>query len=430
MLSAKQRIELERQSLIERSVEAGQLLKRKWTREPLVSRVGQAPPGPLQRFNSLLDDLKEPRQFLMFGSNSYLNLNVHPHVVQAVTQAVAEHGVGSGGSPLFSGYTTNHQLLEQRLARLGGHEAALLLPSGYMANICWVSGLVGRNDVLLYDQNSHASVIDGLRMSKGNSKPFDPSDLSAFEDQIQSIKKSARDLGQIFATVEGVRSIDGGMPDLEAFAHICRRHGVLSILDDAHGFGVMGRRGNGTIEHYGLEDSIDFRMSTCSKAIGAQGAFLSGPRVAIEYLRVAANPYMFTTALAQTTVAAIGAALDVIEDDPSLLSTLHKNARMLERALESNGFDVGKTQTGIVPLFTDDVPAELLCSALHDRGLFVNAIEFPLIPSSRRPFIRFSLMVTHSEEDILRAVATLKEAKQGLSNGRAKPSIGFSFRST
>lgn len=371
----------------------------------MYGRTGSAPVGRNMQYKDLFSD--EFREVLVFGSNSYLNMSTHPYVVEKVCKAVREYGVGTGGSPAFSGYTRQHRDLEARLAKLAGHDDALLLPSGYVANLCWVNGLMTRNDILFYDKHSHASVINAIKMTGVKFFPYDPDNLPALEKLIAEIRARPGKV-QLFATVEGVRSNDGSVIELEQLMKLCEDNEIFTILDDAHGIGILGKNGWGTLEHLNLMGRADMRMSTCSKALGAQGAWVSGSKEAICYLRSYAKPYVFTTALAQPTIAAIEAALDVLELEPARRAAVHSNREYLSDALEAAGFSIGRTQSGIVPVYLPDGVAGHFNRRLYERNLFVNVMEYPMVaPGGER--LRFSLMSEHTHEDVDLAVNIVKE---------------------
>lgn len=262
----------------------------------LYGREGDGPVDSKMMYKDL--DTEEFHEVLVFGSNNYLGMCNDPYVKQKVCEAVQKYGIGSGGSAAFSGYTKQHRQLENRLAKLAGHEDAVLLPGGYMANLCWVNGLMNKHDILIYDKNSHASVMNAIKMTGVPFYTFDPDNMGMLEKLITRIQ-SKKPEAQIFATVEGVRSIDGTIIDLAKFVDICKRNDVITILDDAHGLGSVGKTGKGTLEHLGLIGEVDMRMSTCSKALGAQGAFVSGSTELIFLLRNFSTPYVFTSGLAQ-----------------------------------------------------------------------------------------------------------------------------------
>lgn len=346
---------------------------------------------------------------LVFGSNSYLGLSNDPYVKQKVKEAVDLYGIGSGGSPAFSGYTTQHRELELRLAKLADHEDAVLLPGGYMANLCWVNGLMNRNDVIVYDKNSHASVINAIKMTSVPFYTFDPEKLDDFEKLLKRIKSRTNGETQIFSTVEGVRSIDGCIIELKRYIEICKANDVIIILDDAHGLGTVGKYGRGTLEHLGLLGQVDLRMSTCSKAIGAQGAFVSGSKKLIFLLRNFSYPYLFTSGMAQPTIAAISAALDVLEREPERIAKLHENVSYMQDKLEEAGLRIIRGQSGIIPVFFDeDGVVGKINRTLYRRGLFVNIMEYPMVPPGLER-LRLSVMATHTHEEIDTAISLIVE---------------------
>lgn len=367
----------------------------------MVGRMGSGPVGTHMPYQTL--DGGRFEDVLIFGSNNYLNLNNHPHVIEKVLEAVKQYGVGTGGSPAFSGYTEQHHELEQRLAALSGHEDALLLPGGYMANLCFVNGLMTRNDVLLYDKYSHASVLNAIKMTGVQFFPYDPEDLEEYQKLIAHIRDRRGPDVTIFSTVEGVRSIDGTVIDLHRYVEISRQNNIVIILDDAHGMGVLGKRGWGTLEQLGLMGQVDVRMSTCSKGLGAQGAFLTGSRETIFYLRSNSKPYVFTTGMAHPTVAAISAALDVLEQEPGRICRLHENVAYMQDRLEENGFVIKRGGTGIIPVFLPDGIAGKFNVEIYRQGIFANVMEYPMVPPGMER-IRLSLMADHTREQIDRVI--------------------------
>ena len=382
-------------------------------RGSLTGREGLGPVGNVMSYRRLGSD--EFADVLVFGSNSYLGLSDHPEVKARVIDAVRRYGTGTGGSPAFSGYTRQHRELEERLAALGGHDDALLLPGGYMANLCWVNGLMGRQDILVFDKNSHASVVNAVKMAGVRFYTFDPDRLDELDQLLVHVREKAAANAQIFTTIEGVRSTDGAIADLPRFVAISERHDAVMVLDDAHGLGTVGRRGFGTIEHHDLYGRIHVRMSTCSKALGAQGAFVSGAADLISLLRSRAFPYLFTSGLAQPTIAAIAAALDVLEREPERVARLHANVGLAQELLEADGFRIRRGASGIVPVFLDgrDGLAGEMNRWLFERGLFVNVMEFPMVPPGLER-LRLSLMSTHEPDQIRTAVGMIAAARAAL----------------
>lgn len=400
-------IELERQPFKQRLAFQYSLYLNEVEQGFMTGREGFGPVDRRMKYKDLNSD--QFNDVLVFGSNSYLGLSNDPYVKAKVIEAVEKYGIGSGGSPAFSGYTRQHKELEQRLAALAGHEDAVLLPGGYMANLCWVNGLMNRNDIIVYDKNSHASVINAIKMTNVPFYTFDPERLEEFEKLLVRIKAKAKPGVQIFSTVEGVRSIDGTIIELKQYLEICRAHDVIVILDDAHGLGTVGKTGRGTLEHLDLIGQVDLRMSTCSKAIGAQGAFVSGSKEHIFLLRNFSYPYLFTSGLAQPTIAAISAALDVIEREPERIERLHANVRYMQDQLEAQGLRIIRGDSGIIPVFfSEDGVVRKINRALYRRGLFANIMEYPMVPPGLER-LRLSVMATHTHEEIDTAVEMIAQ---------------------
>lgn len=395
-------IELQRQPFKQRLAVQYSVYLKELERGFMSGREGVGPVDRRMQYKDLHGDTY--RDVLVFGSNSYLGMSNDPYVKRKVIEAVERYGIGSGGSPAFSGYTQQHKQLEQRLAKLAAHDDAVLLPGGYMANLCWVNGLMNSNDIIVYDKNSHASVINAIKMTGVKFYTFDPENLDAFDQLLDTVQQRAGQGVQIFSTVEGVRSVDGTIIDLRRYVEICKRHDVIIVLDDAHGLGTVGRTGRGTLEHTDLIGQVDLRMSTCSKAIGAQGAFVSGSKEMIFLLRNFAYPYLFTSGLAQPTIAAISAALDIMEREPQRVARLHSNVRYMQDRCEAAGLKIIRGESGIIPVFFgDDDLVRRINKLLYQRGLFVNIMEYPMVPPGLAR-LRLSVMATHTHEEIDTAV--------------------------
>jgi glycine C-acetyltransferase len=405
-------IELERQPFKQRLAQQYSVYLKELEQGYMSGREGFGPVDRTMKYKDLHSDVFN--DVLIFGSNSYLGLSNDPYVKRKVIEAVNQYGIGTGGSPAFSGYTRQHKDLESRLAKLADHEDAVLLPGGYMANLCWVNGLMNRNDVIVYDKNSHASVINAIKMTNVPFYTFDPEKLDELEKLLQRIKRRSKDGVQIFSTVEGVRSIDGTIIELRRYLDICKAHDVITILDDAHGLGTVGRTGRGTLEHLDLLGQVDLRMSTCSKAIGAQGAFVSGSKEHIFLLRNFSYPYLFTSGLAQPTIAAISASLDILEREPERVAKLHENVRYMQDKLEDAGLRIIRGQSGIIPVFFgEDGVVRKVNRALYLRGLFANIMEYPMVPPGLER-LRLSVMATHTQQEIDTAVSLITETAREL----------------
>jgi len=342
---------------------------------------------------------------LMFGSNNYLGLANHPLVRSRVQDAIRRYGIGIGGPPLLNGYTQLHRELELRLAHLKGTEDALVFSSGYGANVGLVSGLMNPGDMVCYDAYSHASFCDGIKMAGVQSHRFRHNDIGQLQWLLESRRKSSTDT---FVAVEGVYSMDGDLAPLDALIPLCKAHGAILIVDDAHGTCVMGATGRGTAEHFGVEGQVDVTMGTFSKTFAVTGGFVASSKPVIAYLRYFARTYMFSASLPPMLIAAVLAGLDVVQREPELLQRLHSNVQYASRGFREIGF-AAQPQAAIIPL---RVPAEMnmrrMACNLHQRGIFVNSVEYPAVPVSQQRF-RVSIMATHTHDDIDRLLEAVSD---------------------
>lgn len=348
---------------------------------------------------------REASELLMFGSNNYLGLANEKAIIESTVKAVRRFGVGCGGPPLLNGMTSLHRTLEKRLAKLKGCEDAMIFSSGYSANVGWVTGLLASGDVLVYDEQSHASLYDGIRMGRTRSVAFAHNDV---DDLRRCLMQSRwqRAHANIVVCIEGVYSMDGDVAPLPEIRKLCNKYGALLAVDEAHATGVLGPKGGGTAEHFGMEGQIDLVMGTFSKVFAGTGAFIAGKRDLIDYLRFFARSYMFSASLPPPAVASVLAGLDFIEVHPERVAQLHQNVRYFVDGLRAAGFDAEAT-TAIVPIFVPPtVKVPDVVRRLHEEGLFVNGIEYPAVPKDRQR-LRLSLMATMSHHDLDFAVDKL-----------------------
>lgn len=346
------------------------------------------------------------RKFLMFGSNNYLGLANHPHVREKVKECINQYGVGIGGPPLLNGYTRLCRSLEERLAAIKKKEDAIIFSSGYSTNIGIVTSLVNKDDLILYDELSHASLVDGLTIHRKKALRFRHNDIENLSHMLQ--KYGNQPHRDVFVSVEGVYSMDGDIARLDEIVPVCKRHHTILILDDAHGTGVMGKKGHGTAEHFDVEDGIDVAMGTFSKAFAVTGGFVCASKPLIDYLRFFARSYMFSAALSPMVLAAVDAALDVVEREPHRRKQLSDNIQYLTQKLNAIGFDIHP----LTPIFVLPVPdyMEIRKAAyqFHQRGIFLNAVEYPAVPRRLQRF-RISLMSDHTQEDMDRLITAIEE---------------------
>jgi glycine C-acetyltransferase len=363
--------------------------------------------SPADRTVTVVDEFTgKIKTMLMFGSNNYLGLANHPYVKEFVSRIIQKYGAGIGGPPLLNGYTVLHRELEERLAALKGTEDVLIFSSGYGANVGLVSALMNNEDLVVYDSYSHASFHDGIKLSGVQAVHFSHNDvdlLSQTLEQTETMKYKDRYVG-----VEGVYSMDGDVAPLDLIVPICRKNNAILIVDDAHGTGVMGSKGSGTAEHFGLDGNVDITMGTFSKTFAVTGGFVAASKSIINYLRFFARSYMFSASLPPTVAATVLASLDVMEKEPELHQKLQDNIKYTAYCLRRLGFPANT----LTPIFPLRVPAEMnirdASFEFHRRGIFINSIEYPAVPKSQQRF-RISVMATHTKQDIDRLMEVISE---------------------
>jgi glycine C-acetyltransferase len=345
------------------------------------------------------------REVLMFGSNNYLGFANEPEIVEKTIAAIREFGIGCGGPPLLNGYTSLHRELERRLAALKGCEDAVLFSSGYSANVGWTTGLLSPGDWLVFDAQNHASLFDGMKMGRFEGVPFAHNDAGDLRRRLMQVRWK-HPYTNIAVCVEGVYSMDGDVAPLPEIRRICSKYGALLAVDDAHGTGVLGERGRGTAEHFGLEGQVDLAMGTFSKTFAVTGGFVAGDRELADYLRFFSRSYMFSASLPPPVVASVLAGLDFLEAHPERVRQLRENVAYFVGALKRLGFDVA-SESAIIPIpVPEGVPIRKLVARLFEEGVFVNGVEYPAVPRDKQR-LRTSMMATFTREDLDRAVGTI-----------------------
>ena len=336
------------------------------------------------------------RKVLMFGSNSYLGLTVHPKVKEAAKKAIDKYGTGCAGSRFLNGTLDIHEELEERLAAFVNKEDALLFSTGFQANLGGIAGLVGKGEYVILDKSDHASIVDGARLSYGTVKRFIHNDMESLEKVLSSIELEAGKL----IVVDGVYSMDGDIANLPEMVKLKKRYNARLMVDDAHSFGVLGKNGRGTANHFGLEDDVDIVMGTFSKSFASLGGFLAADRAVIDYLRHFARSVIFSASITPASTAAVLAALDIMENEPELIEKLWANTERMRKGVQDMGYDTGTSCTPIIPLIVgDDEKVLRMRRMLLDEGVFVNPVVSPAVPPNKT-LIRLSLMATHTFEQI------------------------------
>lgn len=379
----------------------------------LAAELEQAGRDGLLRHRRLLDGTQgthieiDGRQLLSFCSNDYLGLANHPQLIAAMQQAAAQAGVGSGASHLITGHQRYHDQLERALAAFSGLPAALLFSTGYMANLGVVTALLGRNDAIFADRLNHASLNDAAVLCRAEFKRYAHNDMAALEDLLKGSTAPRK-----LVAVDAVFSMDGDLAPVPVLLALCERYDAWLLLDDAHGFGVLGEHGRGILEHYQIASPRIIYMATLGKAGGVFGAFVAGEATLVEYLLQKARSYIYTTALPPALAASVLAALDIIAQDATRRRHLQQLIALLKAKLQLQHWRLAESITAIQPLIVgSNQDALALSENLLATGILVPAIRPPTVPiGSAR--LRISLSAAHSEADVLRLVQALHAAER------------------
>ena len=333
---------------------------------------------------------------VMMGSNNYLGLTHHPKVLEAAEKALHKYGSGCTGSRFLNGTLDLHEILEAKLAEFFGKEACLIFSTGYQANLGLVSGLVGRGDTVYLDKLDHASIVDGAKLSFGDVVRFNHGDLEGLERKLQREDGSKGAM----IIVDGVFSMEGDIADLPRLVPLAHKYGAAVAVDDAHSVGVLGPTGAGTAEHFGLTQETDLIVGTFSKSLASIGGFVASDEYVIHYLKHHARPLIFTAALPASNTAGVLAALEILRSEPERRVALWENTRRLQEGLRSLCFDIGPTETPIVPVLIGTLESTFLFwRKLFDAGVFTNPVVPPAVPPSQCR-LRTSLMATHTADQV------------------------------
>lgn len=344
------------------------------------------------------------RKILMLASNSYLDLAADERVKKAAAEAALKWGAGSGGSRLTTGNTALHKALESKLAQFKGTEAALIFNTGYMANVGIISALCNSESVIFSDEYNHASIIDGARLSKARIVVYKHNDMQDLEAKILATPCSR---GLIVS--DAVFSMDGDIIDLPAFVALGKKYHLLTMIDEAHATGVIGKTGHGTVEHFGNTCKPDILMGTLSKSLGAEGGYACASKVIIEYLKNKARSFIFATSQAPATLAAALKAIEVLEQEPERAQNLQHNVEFFLNVLHAEGIEA-KSPTAIIPIIIGDEAIALkVADELLTKGILAPAIRYPTVAKGTAR-LRIALMATHTEEELARTAKLIGEA--------------------
>ncbi|TLS51663.1 glycine C-acetyltransferase [Paenibacillus antri] len=319
------------------------------------------------------------RELVNLSSNNYLGLATDERLVEAAVRAARTWGAGSGAVRTINGTLRLHEELEEKLAAFKGTEAAVSFPSGFACNMAAISAVMGPGDAILSDELNHASIIDGIRLTKSTTIRYRHSDM----DDLRAKAREARDSGKyekIMVVTDGVFSMDGDVAKLPDIVDIADAHDLIVYVDDAHGSGVLGG-GAGTAKHFGLSDKIDLQIGTLSKAVGVVGGYVAGSRELVDWLKARSRPFLFSTALPPAAVGASIAAIELLQESRELQERLWRNAAYLQQGLRELGFSVGATETPITPcMIGNEETTQLFSRRLYEEGVYAKAIVFPTVP--------------------------------------------------
>ena len=347
---------------------------------------------------------------LMFGSNSYLGLTNHPKVIEAAVEATRKYGTGCAGSRFLNGTLDLHLSLEKELAEFVGKEEAIIYSTGFQVNLGVVSCVTGRNDYILCDELDHASIVEGRRLSFSTAVKFKHNDMEDLERELQKCAPDALKL----IVVDGVFSMEGDIANLPEIVRLKQKYNASIMVDEAHGLGVLGRQGRGTCDHFGVTKNVDLIMGTFSKSLAAIGGFIASDSSVINYLRHNSRSYIFSASNTPAATAAAREALHILKSEPERIQHLWDVTNYSLKCFRELGFEIGHTSTPIIPLYVRDMDKTFMVTKmLFDEGVFVN----PVVPPACSPndtLIRFSLMATHTKEQVDIAIEKLVKCYKAL----------------
>lgn len=350
------------------------------------------------------------QDILMFGSNSYLGLTIHPKLKEASKAAIDKYGSGCAGSRFLNGTLDIHLQLEEELADFVGKEGSLVFSTGFQVNLGVIASIPGRHDYIIIDDLDHACIIDGSRLSFAKVLKYRHNDMASLE---KVLSKCEPDKIKLIA-VDGVFSMEGDLAKLPEIVELAKKYQANIFVDDAHGLGVMGKNGRGTADHFNCTDDVDMIMGTFSKSLASIGGFVASDKDTINYLKHNARSLIFSASIAPANAASVLAALDIMRQEPERLEKLWDNTRFSMELLNHYGFDTGHTETPIIPIMIrDDYKTFQLTKELLDDGVFVNPVVSPAVPSSSS-LLRYSLMATHTHDQIQESVEKIHKIAKRL----------------
>ena len=358
---------------------------------------------PISSGQDPLVRMADGTEVLMFGSNSYLGLSDDPRLKLAAIKAIEKYGTSCSGSRFLNGTLDLHEELEAKLARFVGKEAAVTYSTGFQVNLGVVSCLSPRGGFVFLDALDHACIIDGSRLGFGDVRKFPHNDMTVLERRLRGTPRNVQKL----IVVDGIYSMEGDLAPLPELVKLAQKYNASVMVDDAHALGVIGVNGSGTASHFGLTEETDLIMGTFSKSFGSLGGFIAGSRNVINYIKHNSRSLIFSASMTPAAVAAASCALDIMISEPQRREHLWTVTRHAQEAFRSAGFDIGRTQSPIIPLFVrDTIKAMKIVTLAYEQGVFITPVIAPAVPE-KDVLIRFALMATHTVEQVDRAVGVL-----------------------
>ena len=350
------------------------------------------------------------KKTLMFGSNSYLGLTQHPEIIAAGKEALDKYGTGASGSRLMNGNLDLHEELEQKLAEFVGKEAATVFSTGFQSNLGSIAALAGRNDYILLDEKNHASIIESTRLSFAKVLKYKHNDMEDLEKKLQGLDQDKI----ILIVMDGIFSMEGDIAPLDKITELADKYSASVYVDDAHSLGVLGENGAGTANHFGVTDKVEAIMGTFSKSLASLGGFVAGSNDLINYLKHNARALLFSASIPPASAATVLKALEVIKKEPERIDWLWDNTNYAKKLLLENGFDIGESTTPIIPIHVgDDVKTYHLATLMLQDGVYVNPVGHPAVEKGKA-ILRYSLMATHTKEQIERSIDSLIKSSKKL----------------
>jgi glycine C-acetyltransferase len=351
------------------------------------------------------------RRVLNFCSNNYLGLANHPRLVEKAKEAIDKYGVGPGAVRTIAGTMGLHLELEEKLAAFKGAEAAISFQSGFNANLATIPAMVDRGDLIVSDELNHASIIDGVRLSRADRAVYKHCDMDDLKRVLDEHRGKHR---RTLIVTDGVFSMDGDIAPLDKIADLAEEYGAILMVDDAHGEGVLGHGGRGIVDHFGLHGRVDIEVGTMSKAFGVVGGYVAGNARIVEWLHQRGRPFLFSSAMTVPDTAACIAAVDILQESTELVDRLWDNARYFKGEMQRLGFDIGHSQTPITPVMLGEAKlAQEFSRRLYEEGVFGTAIGYPTVPKGKAR-IRVMISAAHSRDDLDRGLEAFEKVGREL----------------